>query len=173
LPKSRQLSDDVLGELDEQSYLGRALRPERRGYLCRSGRRGAKYRRSIVGQVEDAGANQTKRKHPDNLAAYDYLLRGIELHQRQTLENLAAARRMLEKAIENDPELAIAYAWLSLVDRGNGNSPVLPSNSALLSGMPTELLNSTRTTLDATSYLAMCWWGHINSTKQTSITGER
>ena len=73
---------------------------------------------ALFGQVEDAGAQRAKRKRPESLAAYDYLLRGQELQQRLTKEDLPAARRMLEKAIEIDPDFAVAYAYLALVDQG-------------------------------------------------------
>jgi len=73
---------------------------------------------TLFGKVEDAGAQVAKRKRPESLAAYDYLLRGFEYQQRQTREDLVQARRMLEKAIEIDPELAAAHAYLALVDQG-------------------------------------------------------
>jgi Predicted integral membrane protein len=71
---------------------------------------------ALFGQVEDAGAKRAKRKHPENLAAYDYLLRGLEHHQRAAIGDLASARPLLKKAIEIDPEFAIAHACLALVD---------------------------------------------------------
>ncbi|MGH6932194.1 MAG: adenylate/guanylate cyclase domain-containing protein, partial [Dongiaceae bacterium] len=84
---------------------------------------------TLFGKVEDAGAQVAKRKRPESLAAYDYLLRGIEHQQRQTKEDLAQARRMLEKAIEIDPELAAGYAYLALVDQGEWD---LEGSAALL-----------------------------------------
>jgi adenylate cyclase len=73
---------------------------------------------ALFGQVEDAGAQRAKRKRPESHAAYDYLLRGIELQQRQTKEDLSAARHMLTKAIEIDPDCPAAYAYMALVDQG-------------------------------------------------------
>ncbi len=72
---------------------------------------------TLHGKMEDAGAQVAKRKHPENLAAYDYLLRGFAHHQRQTRDDLALARPLLEKAIAIDPDFAVAYAYLALVDR--------------------------------------------------------
>jgi adenylate cyclase len=52
------------------------------------------------------------RKTTDNLAAYDYYLRGRELFNRYTQEANAQARQMFEKARELDPQYAEAYAFL-------------------------------------------------------------
>ena len=69
---------------------------------------------TLVGRLEDAGAQRARRKHPGSLAAYDCLLRGIELHNRMTPEDEPVARRMLEQAIALDPELALAHSWLAV-----------------------------------------------------------
>jgi adenylate cyclase len=53
------------------------------------------------------------RKTTDNLEAYDYLLRGLESYFRFTKEANVQARQMFEKAIELDPQYALAYAILS------------------------------------------------------------
>ncbi len=53
------------------------------------------------------------RKHTDNLEAYDFLLRGIELLFRYAQESNVQARQMYEKALTLDPQYAEAYAWLS------------------------------------------------------------
>src|SRR6266571_966735 len=52
------------------------------------------------------------RKTTDNLAAYDYYLRGREHFNRYTQEATAQARQMFEKALELDPQYAEAYAFL-------------------------------------------------------------
>src|SRR5262245_11328779 len=54
------------------------------------------------------------RKHTDNLAAYDYFLRGLDFWYRFTKEANAQARQMLEKAVALDSRYAEAYAWLSM-----------------------------------------------------------
>jgi adenylate cyclase len=73
---------------------------------------------ALFGQLKDASARLARRKRPESHAAYDYLLRGLDLQQRSTKEDLPQARRMLEKAIEIDPDFAVAYAYLALVDQG-------------------------------------------------------
>jgi serine/threonine protein kinase/tetratricopeptide (TPR) repeat protein len=51
-----------------------------------------------------------------NMEAYDYYLRGNEYHQRSSLENdLKIAVSMYERAVELDPEFALAYARLAKV----------------------------------------------------------
>jgi TolB-like protein len=73
---------------------------------------------ALFGRVEDSGAKRAKRKRPESLAAYEYLLRGVYHQQRGTRADLAQARPFLLKAIEIDPELAAAHAYLALVDQG-------------------------------------------------------
>ncbi|MFQ5985335.1 MAG: adenylate/guanylate cyclase domain-containing protein, partial [Alphaproteobacteria bacterium] len=68
---------------------------------------------TLAGRLEAAGVEQAKRKPTDNMAAYDYLLRGNEHHHRGTKDDNAQALRALEKAIELDPGCAPAYAQLA------------------------------------------------------------
>jgi TolB-like protein/predicted Zn-dependent protease len=49
----------------------------------------------------------------DNVEAYDYYLRGLELQQRNTRDDLAKAVEHLEKAIELDPDFSRAHAQLA------------------------------------------------------------
>ena len=68
---------------------------------------------AIPGRLADADVNRIKRKPLENLAAYDYTIRGRIHHHRATKEDNAEALRLLGKAIELDPEFAEAYAWQS------------------------------------------------------------
>ena len=68
---------------------------------------------AIPGRLTSADLNRIKRKPLENLAAYDYMLRGRIHHHRGTLEDNAEALQLLDKAIELDPEFAEAYAWQS------------------------------------------------------------
>ncbi|MCH7874582.1 MAG: hypothetical protein IH965_04710, partial [Gemmatimonadetes bacterium] len=55
----------------------------------------------------------------DNLEAYDYLLRGNEYyHRSQEEQDIQIAIQMYQKAVELDPEFALAYARLSIVHSG-------------------------------------------------------
>jgi adenylate cyclase len=47
-----------------------------------------------------------------NVEAYDYVLRGLEYHRRTTREANAEARKMYTRAVQLDPEYAMAYAAL-------------------------------------------------------------
>lgn len=60
-------------------------------------------------------------KTTDNQEAYDYYLRGLQYFYRYTKEANAQARQMYEKAIELDPNYALAYAsigWAYSMDLG-------------------------------------------------------
>jgi adenylate cyclase len=67
----------------------------------------------LPGVIEGAGARSARRKRPENLAAYDYLLRGIELDRTFDDADTEAARQMFERAIAVDATIAPAYAWLA------------------------------------------------------------
>ncbi len=64
-------------------------------------------------EVQRAELVRVRRTPTNNLTAYDYLLRGMELYQRLTQETNVQARQMYEKALELDPTYATAYALLS------------------------------------------------------------
>ena len=66
---------------------------------------------AIPGRLESADLNRIKRKRPEDMAVYDYVLRGKMHHHRCTKDDNTEALRLLDKAIELDPEFAEAYAW--------------------------------------------------------------
>jgi tetratricopeptide (TPR) repeat protein len=72
---------------------------------------------TLFGKLQIAGAELAKRKHPENLAAYDYLLRGIAYHQLSTRDDNERARAMLKMALKLDPEFAIAHGVLALAEQ--------------------------------------------------------
>ena len=57
---------------------------------------------------------RTKRPPTTNLEAYDFFLRGLEYRAQRSRETNTQARRMFERAIELDPQFAVAYAFLGL-----------------------------------------------------------
>jgi adenylate cyclase len=69
---------------------------------------------TLAGRLEAAEITFVKRKRTGNMAAYDHLLRGIEHHQRFTLEDHVKAREHFQRAIDLDPQFAVAFAWLAL-----------------------------------------------------------
>jgi adenylate cyclase len=66
---------------------------------------------SLPSRLEAADVDRVKRKPPQDLAAYDYVLRSKILHHHGTREANAEAPEVLNKAIEVDPDYAQAYAW--------------------------------------------------------------
>jgi adenylate cyclase len=70
---------------------------------------------TLRGRVEAATQERVKRKRPENLAAYEYVLTGKVLHHWSARESNAEALRMLDKAIELDPKYAHAHAWKACV----------------------------------------------------------
>ena len=55
------------------------------------------------------------RKYTENMEAYEFFLQGLEYQNRYTKEANAQALQMYERAIELDPEFALAYALLGLI----------------------------------------------------------
>jgi tetratricopeptide (TPR) repeat protein len=53
---------------------------------------------------------QTTRDYTDNLEAYDYYLQGKQLLNKRSREGTERAKSMFKKAIDLDPEFALAYA---------------------------------------------------------------
>ena len=73
---------------------------------------------SIVSNLEEQLAHVerdlAKRKSPSNLDAYDYLLRGRGLLDRQSKSNNQAAIEMFNQALKLSPDYALAYAYLTI-----------------------------------------------------------
>ena len=70
---------------------------------------------TLAGRIEAAGIDWAKRKNTENMAAYDYLLRGLDFHKsgRNKYEDGVQAVKMFMKAVEIDPGFARAHAWLA------------------------------------------------------------
>ena len=68
---------------------------------------------TIVGRVEADVVQQLASARPENLAAYDLVLQGLEHHRRSGVTGEAAEKafELFGKAIETDPSYARAYAW--------------------------------------------------------------
>jgi tetratricopeptide (TPR) repeat protein len=69
---------------------------------------------SVVGAVaprlEQAEIERAKRKPTESLDAYDYYLRGLAVVNRVTEEAINEALQLFKKAIEHDPDFAVAHA---------------------------------------------------------------
>ena len=67
----------------------------------------------LPGRLEGDYAERARRKPTASMTAYDNLLRGHMHCHRYTRDDNAEAHRMYRKAIELDPNLAQAHAWLA------------------------------------------------------------
>ena len=70
---------------------------------------------TLPGQIEAAGMRIARRKRPENLTAYDHYLRGLECSRTMNRSDGAAARLWYEKALDSDPNLAIACSMLAVM----------------------------------------------------------
>lgn len=72
---------------------------------------------TLPGRLEQAEIAQVKRKPPRDMAAYDYVLQGKICHHRFTPEDNAEGLKVVDMAIELDPEFAPAHAWKACLSR--------------------------------------------------------
>ena len=68
---------------------------------------------TLAGRVEAARLARARKAPPERLDAHDLLLRGKDHHHRFTPEDCEVCIDMFERAIERDPDYAVAYAWLA------------------------------------------------------------
>ncbi len=68
---------------------------------------------TVFGRVEDAGMITARRKPPENMSAFECLLRGIGHHRLGGVleEHSREAVKWFTRAIDLDPDYAAAYAW--------------------------------------------------------------
>ena len=68
---------------------------------------------TLAGRMETADTERSLRKPPENLAAYDYYLRALQLDRKYDAASALEGRKALEKAVALDPTFARAHALLS------------------------------------------------------------
>jgi adenylate cyclase len=66
---------------------------------------------TLPGRVESASRDRAGRKTTDNMAAYECVLAGKQLHHRSNREDNLRAQALLDRAIALDPNYAHAHAW--------------------------------------------------------------
>ena len=120
--------------------------------------------RSIVavlpGRVQDDVASRAARKPTDNMQAYELMLRGKALRDGLNAEDIAQARRLLERAIELDPSYARAHMYLAdtyVVDLWLGLAgPAASGMSLELSRRGAALDNNDAYIQDQLGYAYLC-----------------
>jgi adenylate cyclase len=70
---------------------------------------------TLPGRVEGADIDRIKTTPYHNISAYDCILRAKFNHHRGTLEDNAEGQRLIDQAINADPECASAYAWKACI----------------------------------------------------------
>ena len=68
---------------------------------------------TLVTRVEDSAYKHSQNRSPENLAAYDWVLKGNRLLELGGKNDLLEARHMYEKAIDLEPAYSAAYTGLS------------------------------------------------------------
>jgi TolB-like protein len=68
---------------------------------------------TLAGRVEAARLDRARRAPAERLEAYDFFLRGKDHHHRYTPDDCRACIDFFGRAIERDPNYAVAYAWLA------------------------------------------------------------
>ena len=68
---------------------------------------------AIEATVTPAELKQIEKIPTENLEAYDYYLQALEPYNTGTKEGLTEAISLFEKAIEQDPQFALAYAYIA------------------------------------------------------------
>ncbi|WP_346857363.1 helix-turn-helix domain-containing protein [uncultured Draconibacterium sp.] len=69
---------------------------------------------SVEAIVTPAELEQIEKKPTENLVAYDYYLQALDPFLSRTNEGLTKAIGLFEKAVEQDPEFALAYANIAI-----------------------------------------------------------
>ena len=70
---------------------------------------------TLPGRVEAASHERANRKPTANMVAYECVLAAKVLHHRSTPADNAEAQRLLDRALELDPNYAHAHAWRACV----------------------------------------------------------
>jgi len=77
---------------------------------------------TLAGRIRDVGEKRAARKSPNNLSAYDCVLRGRRLRVTNDPDDVESARSLLLEAIRIDPRYAAAHAELAMTYIGEYES---------------------------------------------------
>jgi adenylate cyclase len=67
--------------------------------------------RTIAPQVRERELVRARRKHPQSLTAYDFVLQALDHLFRMDYESFSLARGILQQALASDPNYALAHAY--------------------------------------------------------------
>lgn len=116
---------------------------------------------TITPQVQEAELRRVLRKRPENLDAYEYVLRGLDLFYRFDDDKFVEALPLFERAMEIDPTYAAAFAlaadWHS-VRIGQGRSADSKADFREV-----ERLSKLALTLDRFDPRALSLCGHVRA----------
>lgn len=68
---------------------------------------------AIQAKITSAEMEQIEKKPTENLVAYDYYLQALEPYNTRTKEGLEEAISLFEKAVSEDPQFSLAYAYIA------------------------------------------------------------
>lgn len=116
---------------------------------------------TIVPQVQARELMRAKRKHPQNMSAYDLMLQGIDQMFRVTAESAARARGLLQQAMVLDPFFAPPFSYAAYwhffrVGEGWSTDPIADS-------MEAARLAETAIKLNPDDAQSLAIYGHVQS----------
>ena len=115
----------------------------------------------IVPNLRAAALRDAMRKRPENLTAYDLMLRGLHAMEAREPEGFGRALTLLERAIAEDPGFASPLAWAARwhsLNIGYGWS-----NNAAADNEEAMALAERAIALDRTNALALATHGHLTA----------
>jgi adenylate cyclase len=117
--------------------------------------------RTIAPHVHERELVRAMRKQLQNLTAYDFVLRAIDLLYRMDFESFSCARGLLQQAIAHDPGYAPAHAYMAywyVLRVGEIGSPDPGADAAAAAGHAAEALER-----DGADALSLAIGGHVQS----------
>ena len=115
----------------------------------------------IAPHVQSAELHRAMRKRPENFTAYDYTLRALAVINNLDARTFATARELLEQAMAEDPNFAMAAAWGARwysVNIGQGWSTNRSQDAARAAELASRAIE-----LDPHNAVALATYGHLRS----------
>ncbi len=117
--------------------------------------------RTIAPQVQARELLRAKRKHPQNMTAYDLMLQGIDQMFRIDAESAARARGLLQQAMVLDPSYSTAFSYAAYwhvfrVGEGWSTDPIADATEA-------SRLAETAIKLNPDDPQGLAIYGHVQS----------